>query len=176
MIEAYNPLSFSTGPEITWEECDLPKEHRGDYSRMRSQWYSPLHALEMTRHYDPYDVVIKTRFDISYKIPLSAGILPVVTNGNRIFFAPYPISIGRGVYSDTVIMSRQDTMEKYLDYFHHIEHFFEDSKVLTGVPGYCSEYGASAYMISNRFWGATPAYINVEASIVRENGERIRLF
>lgn len=176
MVELYNPMGYEIEPEIEWEECGLAKEHHGDYSRMRSQWYSPLQAFEMVMHREPYDVVVKTRFDIDYLEPLQADILNVVRNGNLMLFSPYPISTQRGVYSDTVVIARPNIMEKYLNYFHHIEEFFHQSKVKMGVPGYCSEYGATAYMKFNGFWGTVPGFMTIKPSIVRSNGERIKLY
>ena len=176
MIGEYDPMIMCAERSINWPRPENVDDDQAlAIQRMRSQWWSPRTALHMIPDFFKYDVVIKTRYDIGYGGLLTDKILEPVVRGASTLFAPYPISIKRNVYSDTVVIATPGWMERYLDYFFQIPRLIEESKVKLGVPGYCSEYGATAYMRENAFWGVEPEYMDIKPYILRANGEMIKL-
>jgi len=173
LVVDYDPRVIQIVPEMKRTEGN--EEHQAQ-QRMKSQWWSPLMALVTVPKLNTYDLVIKTRFDLMYENKFDPREPYGVWPAERTYFVPYPISMLRNVHSDTFVAGTPEFMTQYLQYYHHIKRYMDRSVVTMGVPGWCSEYGATAFMRDHNYWGITPTLTTLKASILRESGDRINLF
>jgi len=178
LVSMYAPAGYQIEASRQFEEPELGIKSLTSLAGMCSMLYSQLRAFELLKKHEektgqPYDVVVKTRYDLLYDLAPDFAALPGLSIQNDCIYLPSsnPYELA-GAFSDVFAIGSRRQMQSYFSFNDNLDEAAQIYKE-KGYREMIPELFMSVYL-KNRNVSIREAS-GIRIQILRTNGEKFSI-